>query len=342
MKTIELHGQSGDSKIVVGESLSNLGDYVNRKNVIIITDQNVNRLYRDRFPGWPVIEIGMGEKIKTLKTVEFIFEKLLELEADRSFCIVGIGGGIVCDITGFAASTYLRGLDFGFVSSSLLSQVDASVGGKNGVNFSGYKNMVGVFNQPGFVICDTAMLKTLPEKELSIGFAEIVKHAAIGSYELFAFLEENYREVLQLNKSVIERLVHDSVLIKSAVVNRDEREKGERRKLNFGHTLAHALEKTVGISHGEAVSAGMVFAADLSVKRGLLKKEEAERLSRLLEKVNLPRQIPFDKNKVVDALRKDKKREGTAIHFVLLTELGRAKVEEISVGELRELIHAVC
>ncbi|MCK5058804.1 MAG: 3-dehydroquinate synthase, partial [Candidatus Aminicenantes bacterium] len=132
MKIIEIHGQSGHSEIAVGETLKNLKNYVNKKNTIIITDQNVNRLYREQFPAWPVIEIGTGEKIKTLKTVEFIFEKLLELEADRSSCIVGIGGGIVCDITGFAASTYMRGLDFGFVSSTLLSQVDAGVGGKNG------------------------------------------------------------------------------------------------------------------------------------------------------------------------------------------------------------------
>jgi 3-dehydroquinate synthase len=284
----------------------------------------------------------MGEKIKTLKTVEFIFGKLLELDADRSACIVGIGGGIVCDITGFAASTYMRGVDFGFVSSSLLSQVDASVGGKNGVNFSGYKNMLGVFNQPGFVICDTAMLRTLPAKELSIGFAEVVKHAAIGSEELFKFLEENHREALQLDEAVIERLVTDSVLIKSAVVNRDEKEKGERRKLNFGHTLGHALEKTVGISHGEAVSIGMVFAANLSVKRGLVDKGEAARLSQLLEKVKLPTQIPFDKDKVIDALKKDKKREGAGIHFVLLTKLGRVIIEKITIGELKELIHVVC
>jgi len=343
MKTVEIRGQSGISTIAVGESLQNLANYLKKDKTVIVTDQNVNRLYKKHFPPYPVITIGMGETIKTLKTVENIFRELLDHEIDRSCFIVGIGGGIVCDITGFAASTYMRGVRFGFVSSTLLSQVDAGVGGKNGVNFSGYKNMVGVFNQPEFVICDPAMLKTLPEKELANGFAEIVKHAAIaGSKDLFIFLEENHRAALRLDEPVIERLVHDSVIIKSAVVNRDEQEKGERRKLNFGHTLAHALEKTTGISHGEAVAIGMVFAAGLSVKRGLLSREEAGRLSGLLKKVNLPTRITFDKEKAIDALKKDKKREGSGIHFVLLKTLGEAIIEEIAIGELEEQIHAMC
>lgn len=340
MKIITIQGQSGDSRILINESLQNLGKYVPPRRPVIVTDHNVNRYYGSFFPGWDVIEIGTGEEIKTLQTVEWIYRQLVDLEIDRSCFIIGIGGGIVCDITGFAASTYMRGLAFGFVSSTLLSQVDASVGGKNGVNFHGYKNMVGVFNQPSFVICDTEMLKTLPRNELICGFAEVVKHAVIGNRELFTFLEQRYVDALNLDQPVMERLVYDSILVKSSIVERDEREKGERRKLNFGHTLAHALEKTTNIPHGEAVSIGMVFAANLSVFRHLLSKEEANRLRLLLKQLHLPTEIETDigKEKVKDAIRKDKKREGQGIHLVLLKAIGEVIVEEIPLEELEALI----
>ncbi|MGD9278532.1 MAG: 3-dehydroquinate synthase family protein, partial [Desulfobacterales bacterium] len=236
MKTLEIHGSTGDSTIRVGETLQNLGKYIPAANVVIITDVNVKRFYQNNFPSHPVITIQTGEKIKNLDTVRSIYGKLVEFGVDRSTVIIGIGGGIVCDITGFVASTFLRGVKFGFVSSTLLSQVDASVGGKNGVNFQGYKNMVGVFNQPEFVICDLNLLNTLPQKEVLCGLAEIVKHAAIGNADLFKYLEEHYQKVLALDTGVIERLVYDSIVIKSAIVNKDEKEKGERRKLNFGHT----------------------------------------------------------------------------------------------------------
>ncbi len=342
MKTIEIQGQTATSTIAVGESLGNLPKYLKGTKTIIITDQNLDKLYKNQFPQYPTITIGMGEKIKTLETMEYIYQKLVEMEIDRSCLIVGIGGGIVCDITGFAASTYMRGLDFGFVSTSLLSQVDASVGGKNGVNFHGYKNMIGTFNQPRFVICDPTMLKTLPHNELLCGFAEIVKHAAIGSKEMFVFLENNYQKALDMDTGILEYLVYDSVKIKAAVVGKDEKEKGERRKLNFGHTLGHAIEKTMGLLHGEAVSLGMVFAAKLSVKRGLLPQKEAERIYSLLQRIGLPTAIDFDKEKIVSALKKDKKREGGGIHFVLLRGMGAAVIEEIAIGELEEAVHDLC
>jgi 3-dehydroquinate synthase len=333
-----IHGSTADSKILIGESLQNLQNYIASERVAIITDSNVRRLYGKNFPPYEIIEIGTGEKIKNLETVKTIYGKLLDLAMDRSSFIVGIGGGVVCDITGFAASTYLRGVRFGFVSSTLLSQVDASVGGKNGVNFEGYKNMVGVFNQPEFVICELKLLKTLPEKEVLCGLAEVVKHAAIGDRDLFSYLEENDKEVLQLDEEVVEKAVYDSVLIKSGIVNRDEKEKGERRKLNFGHTLGHALEKTTGAPHGEAVSVGMVAASTLSEKKGYLSKKEKERIEALLKRFQLPTRVQIDGKKLLDAVRKDKKREGEGIHFVLLQGIGKAVVEKISVKELETLI----
>lgn len=339
VKALEIHGSNGDSTILIGESLRNLRKYIPSEKVVIITDTNVRHYYLKYFPPWEVIEIGTGEKIKNLDTIRAIYGKLVELEADRSSFIVGIGGGIVCDIAGFAASTYLRGVRFGFVPSTLLSQVDAGVGGKNGVNFGGYKNMVGVFNQPEFVICDMNMLRTLPEREILCGFAEIVKHAAIGDVDLFSYLEEQHERALKLDSEVIENLIYGSVVIKSSIVNRDEKEEGERRKLNFGHTFGHAIEKSTGIPHGEAVSTGMLVASALSAKRGHLPAEEAERIEELLKKLKLPTRLELDGERVFDALRKDKKRKGDSINFVLLHGIGNAVVEEISIKELKVVVN---
>lgn len=339
MKALEIHGSTGDSIIRIGESLLELRKYIPAEKAIIITDTNVRSFYEKHFPPYDVIEIGTGEKIKNLDTVQVIYEKLMELEADRSSFMVGIGGGIVCDIAGFVASTYLRGVGFGFVASTLLSQVDASVGGKNGVNFRGYKNMVGVFNQPEFVICDMNLLKTLPEREILCGFAEIVKHAVIGDADLFSYLEEHYEKAMELDAEVIEKLVYDSLVIKSSTVNSDEKEKGERRKLNFGHTFGHAIEKTTGVPHGEAISGGMLVASALSEKRGHLPREDLERIQGLLDKLKLPTGLQIDRERVVDALRKDKKRKGDSINFVLLHGIGHAVVEEISIKELEGVVN---
>lgn len=337
MKTLEIHGSTGDSFIHVGETLQNLGNYTPSENVVLITDKNVKQFYENEFPPHPTVTIDTGEKIKNLDTVRDIYENLVTIGADRSTFIVGIGGGIVCDIAGFVASTYLRGLRFGFVSSTLLSQVDASVGGKNGVNFKDYKNMIGVFSQPEFVICDLNLLNTLPEKEILCGLAEIVKHAVIGDRHLFAYLETHYQEALALDNDVIGKLVYESIIIKSAIVNQDELEKGERRKLNFGHTFGHAFEKTTGVPHGEAVSAGMVVASELSVKKGCLPSKDAGRIEALLQMIGLPVRIQAEGKSVLDALKKDKKRKGDRIYFVLLNEIGNAFVDQIPIKELETL-----
>jgi 3-dehydroquinate synthase len=341
VKVLEIHGATGDSTILIGESLGDLRKYISAEEVVIITDTNVRSYYLKDFLSYEVIEIGTGEKVKNLDTVQAIYGKLVELEADRSSFIVGIGGGIVCDIAGFVASTYVRGVRFGFVPSTLLSQVDASVGGKNGVNLGGYKNMVGVFNQPEFVICDMNLLRTLPDREISCGFAEIVKHAAIGDADLFSYLEAHHEKALELDTEVIERLVYDSLIIKSSIVNRDEKEEGERRKLNFGHTFGHAIESTTGVSHGEAVSAGMLVASALSKKRGYLPPEDAGRIEELLEKLKLPTRLQLDGARVLDALRKDKKRKRESINFVFLHGIGNAVVEEISIRELEALVNEI-
>jgi 3-dehydroquinate synthase len=341
VKSLEVHGTTGHATIVIGESLENLPKYTNAETVVLITDTNVRRLYSKDFPPCEAIELGTGESIKDLDTVRDIYGKLVEMEADRSSCIVGIGGGIVCDIAGFVASTYLRGVRFGFVPTTLLSQVDAGVGGKNGVNFGGYKNMVGVFRQPAFVLCDLNLLKTLPEKEMRCGLAEIVKHAAVADADLFSYLEQYYQNALELDTRVIEKLIYDSVLIKASIVGRDERERGERRKLNFGHTFGHAIETSTGVSHGEAVSVGMVIASGVSAQKGLLPKKDSQRMVTLLKNLKLPIKLPFDEKGVLDAVRRDKKRKGDGIYFVVLHGIGKAVVEEIPMRELGVALHQV-
>ena len=338
MKSVRIKSDTGESVIMIGERLENLKAHLPAKNSIIITDTRVRESWGAAFPAVPVITIDTGEKIKNFDTLSHVYDRLIQLEADRSSFIVGIGGGIVCDITGFVASTYMRGVRFGFVSTTLLAQVDASVGGKNGVNFSGYKNIVGVFNQPDFVICDMDVLSTLPREELCCGFAEIIKHGAIADRSMFDYLENNSSRAMALDPDVVERLVYDSVIIKSSIVNQDAMEQGVRRKLNFGHTFGHAIEKTLGVRHGEAISAGMVLASELSVKRGHLKRPEVARIAALLEKYGLPVRVPWDADQVLEAIRMDKKREGGHIKFVLLSEIGRAFVDEIPFEELKDFV----
>jgi 3-dehydroquinate synthase len=358
VKVFEIQGAAGDSTIMIGENLRNLKKYIPVDKTVVITDANVRYYYQDDLRFHNIIEIGIGEASKNLLTVQSVYAKLMEFAADRLFFVVGIGGGIVCDIAGFVASTYLRGLRFGFVASTLLAQVDASVGGKNGVNFSGYKNLVGVFSQPEFVICDLELLKTLPPKEVRCGLAEIVKHAAIGDADLFLYLEKNYQKALGLDTEIIQKLVYDSIRLKSteiiqklvydsirlksSIVNQDEKERGQRKKLNFGHTFGHAVEKTTGAPHGEAISVGMVLAATLSVKRGLLAPQEAERIEKLLQKLKLPTGLQSAGGQLIDALKKDKKRKGDRIDFVLLHGLGNAVVEEISLKELEAVTNKLC
>ncbi len=342
MKTLEINGNTGNSTIYINKPFTYAKKLLKGERIIIITDENVKGLYEDKFPSGDIITIGKGEGIKTLQTVEDIYKKLMDLEFDRSGFILGIGGGIVCDVAGFAASTYMRGVRFGFIASTLLAQVDASVGGKNGVNLEGHKNMVGVFSQPEFVLCDPEMLKTLPAKELKNGFAEITKHALIGDRNLFEFMEQNHKSALGLDPDVIGRLTHDSLVLKSGIVNRDEKEKGERRKLNFGHTIAHALEKTMNLSHGEAVSVGMGISAKLSVKMSDLSAEGEKRIYELFKKFDLNQNIKISCSGIKKAVRRDKKREGDNINFILLKKIGEAIIEKIPIKVLEGVIDDMC
>lgn len=343
METIEIAGKAGTCEIRVGEPIAKLPEYVEAERKAIVTDRNVMKHHGGKFPdGWDVVETGAGEESKTLAAVEKLYDRFLALELDRSSFVIGIGGGIVTDVAGYAASTYLRGMAFGFVPTTLLGQVDAAIGGKNGVNFRGYKNLVGTIRQPAFVLCDMELLKTLPQAEVRNGLAELVKHAAIGDAALFSWLEQNAGAMLRLDKEALEKAVRDSIAVKARIVSGDELERGERMKLNFGHTLGHAIESTQKLPHGEAVSIGMVAAAEMSVERGLLAKKDAERLEALLKAFGLPTRMRGDRAAIIDAVRRDKKRRSEAVYLALLEKIGSAKVSEVWMDEMEDAIYDLC
>jgi 3-dehydroquinate synthase len=338
MKEITLY----NSHILIGESVDNIRKYLPSSHVVIITDSNVRKRYGALCDAFPTIEIEAGEPHKTLATIDGIASELVRLEADRKTFILGVGGGIVCDVAGFAASIFMRGLPFGFVSTTLLSQVDASVGGKNGVNYKGYKNMLGVFAQPQFAICDPLSMASLPQKEFVAGFAEIVKAAMITGASLFDYIEENVEKALQKDPQTLEHLVYESVKIKADIVAVDEREQGERRKLNLGHTFAHAIEKNATLTHGEAVSVGLCKASQLAVALGLMSTSEQKRVENLLQRLTLPTATDIPNSTLYAAMRKDKKKSGDSIHLVLPVGIGHCKVREVTLAALSALISEKC
>jgi 3-dehydroquinate synthase len=252
--------------------------------------------------------------------------------------VLAVGGGIVTDVAGFAASTFMRGVEFGFISTSLLGQVDASVGGKNGVNIDGYKNMVGTFNQPRFVICDVMLLRTLTQREFRTGLAEIIKAAVIADKELFEMLEQTHFSTLQSDAERLSELLYRAISVKASIVERDECEAGDRRLLNLGHTLAHAIEKSsTKINHGEAVAVGLHLIANVAVAKGLLSAEDAKRIDSLLERAGFILEPPVEMRTLLKAVKKDKKAEGDAIYIVFPREIGRCEVEKMPVEEFKTL-----
>jgi 3-dehydroquinate synthase len=355
LTTIEVRAPSGVCRIHVGEGLGGLGRHIPAGRTVYITDANVFRLYGPSFGPGRTIVLEPVEASKSLAAVERIYGGLLDAGADRSTFVVAVGGGVVCDVAGFAASTYLRGLPFGFAPTTLLAQVDAGIGGKNGVDFRGFKNLVGVFQQPRFVLCDPNVVRTLPARETVNGLAEMMKTAAVGSPGLFEELEQAPEKALGLDPGFIARAVHESLRVKAAVVEADEREAGPRRVLNFGHTLGHALEAAAGLAHGEAVGAGMDFAAELSVREGFLAPADRDRIVRLAGRLGLPtaagvleavekRDRPLRGQSpllpaIIEALRRDKKRNGDAVHFVFLEAIGRPLVREMPLARLESAIH---
>ena len=309
-----------------------LKEIVDQKTAVIITDENVFAAHQKRFKNWHTIVLKAGEEFKVQATIDTIIEQLIAFEADRNFVLIGVGGGVITDITGYAASVYMRGIKFGFVPTSLLALVDASIGGKNGIDVGVYKNMVGVIRQPAFILHDLIFLNTLPEAEWQNGFAEIIKHACIKDAAMFRQLQSCDIFFYQKRKKETCALIQRNALLKTKVVQADEFEKGERKLLNFGHTLGHALENQYELSHGQAISIGMVYAATIS--EGITGFKRKNVVADLLEQYGLPAHATFDKEKVISVLKMDKKKTKDSIHFILLERIGKAVIQTISIDQL--------
>jgi 3-dehydroquinate synthase len=329
------------SVILIGTKWKNFIKYVPVKNAVFVTDNNLLRLYGKRFPLFPILSIAPGEKSKNLDVINNLAGQLLDLGIDRNGFIIGIGGGVVCDIAGFLASVYMRGIGFGFVSTSLLSQVDASVGGKNGVNVGPVKNILGNFNQPEFVICDTEMLKTLPEDEYLSGLAELIKTGMILDAGLIEMIEQNVEPILNRESLLLTKLIGRSVALKASVVSEDEKENGIRMILNFGHTFGHAIEAQTGLKHGYAVAAGMMIAADISVELGILQPVNRKRLDNLLNAFKLHKDYRVSKEQLMPFIVRDKKKSGESVNFVILEKTGKAIVQKIDVAGLLNLYEKI-
>jgi 3-dehydroquinate synthase len=312
--------------------MGQLKEVVDTKNSIILTDENVYAAHTKRFKNWNTIVLKPGEEFKVQETVDSIIEQLIEMGADRQTTLIGVGGGVITDLAGYVASVYMRGISFGFVPTTLLSLVDASIGGKNGIDVGIYKNMVGAIKQPSFILQDLQFLSSLPETEWQNGFAEIIKHACIKDAAMFGNLESKNLAFYKKNKKEVSNLIRRNVLLKAKVVMQDEFEIGDRKLLNFGHTLGHALENQYELSHGQAISIGMTYASDLSHKLNGFKS--TERVPAVLEKYGLPTYAQFDKDKVINVLKMDKKKENNFINFILLQKIGKAVIKKISIDQL--------
>ena len=335
-KVIEI---TDKSRAYIGNATELLKELLPEKRVIVISDSNIDRTHHDLISPYEHIFVGQGEQAKSLTTLDEIYRKLIEMGADRSTFILGIGGGIVTDIAGFVASTYMRGVEFGFVTTTLLGAVDASIGGKNGVNIGGFKNMVGTFSQPKFVICDVSLLHTLPVRELRAGLAEVIKTAILGDAELFNILEQSTFEQVQEEESLLPESLARSAQVKASVVAKDEREGGRRRILNLGHTLAHAIEKcTSKLSHGEAVATGLYHITNSALHLNLILQSDAERIFAVLEKYGFDTSLPIERKQLLDAIKGDKKRKGDSLHLIIPMAIGRVADRLYSFDMLSEIL----
>ena len=306
------------------------------RDAVIVTNEVVGPILSQRlsvtlqsvYPRVSTITLPDGESHKDLTTLNAIFDSLLERGADRQTTLFALGGGVVGDITGFAAACYMRGVPYIQVPTTLLSQVDSSVGGKTAVNHARGKNMIGVFNQPLRVVADLSTLETLPQRELIAGLAEVIKYGPIADEAFFNWIETNLDDLLRRDASALAHAVKRSCEIKARVVGQDERESGVRAILNFGHTFGHAIETGLGYGewlHGEAVGCGMVMAADLSVRLGLVDAAFARRLIQLIDRAGLPVVGPrLGVERYLDLMRIDKKAEAGQTRFVVLSAPGRA------------------
>lgn len=312
-------------------------------NTIIVTDENVFGLHHQKFEGYRYIVVPAGEKFKSQAMVDNMITQLIELKADRQCIILGVGGGVVTDMAGYLAAVYMRGIGFAMAPTSLLCMVDASMGGKNGVDVGAYKNLVGTVKHPEFILYDMDFLETLPDSEWANGFAEIIKHACIRDAKMFTDLEKTEFDALRSNRQKMAELVKENVTLKYRIASSDEFENGARRLLNFGHTIGHAIENTLMLPHGYAVSLGIVAACSISEEINNFYSVEKERVINLLQKFNLPVALPKGemKERIWELLLMDKKKAGNEMNFVLLNNIGDGIVKPIPIEQLHHLFNQV-
>ncbi len=313
--------------------LSRLVNIKKYSEIFIITDSVVEKHYfpefKKNFPKVEKIVVSLGEKAKNIETIKTIWQKLLTYGCDRKSLIINLGGGAILDIGGFAAATYMRGVNFIQIPTTLLSQVDACVGGKVAVNFAGVKNLIGSFNQPVAVFCDINFLSTLPDREFISGFAEVIKHGLIADKKYFDFVTS--KKPKAFSKEELVKIILGSIKIKAAIVNKDEKETGQRRLLNFGHTIGHAIEAlsqdtTSPLLHGESISIGMVIEAKIS-------RIGVDKIKQALTNAGLPTQLPdFPIEQILERIKSDKKSERGDIQWTLIESIGKAVINK-SVNE---------
>ena len=356
MKTLTVELGERSYPIYIGSGLLDRPDlltgHVKSRQVLVVTNQIVAPLYLDRvrasLEGYrcETIVLPDGEEYKSMATLMRIFDALLGARFDRGVTLIALGGGVVGDITGFAAACYQRGVSFIQIPTTLLAQVDSSVGGKTGVNHPLGKNMIGAFHQPQCVIADTDVLNTLNERELRAGIAEIIKYGLICDAEFFLWLESNIDRLSARDAEALAFAVERSCRDKVAVVAADERESGVRALLNFGHTFGHAVETGMGYGawlHGEAVAAGMCAAAELSAREGLLAPADARRAVELIARAGLPVRLPreIDPDRFLELMAVDKKVQAGKLRLILLKSIGAAVVTgQFELAKLRECIEA--
>lgn len=327
------------------------------KKICIVSDSNVSKLYlkdiisiiKNNSKEIRTFSISPGEEQKNLDNVKILYEKLIEWKFDRKDILIALGGGVVGDLTGYVAATYLRGISFIQLPTSLLAMVDSSIGGKTGVDFSGYKNMVGAFHQPSMVYINTKTLETLPKEHFYNGMAEIIKHGLILDLDYVKWLKRNESNIHSFDQDVITSMIFQSCIIKKDVVENDPKEQGQRALLNFGHTIGHAIEKAVNFDllHGESVSIGSVAASFISMKQGYLSENKLKDIINLFKDFNLPVTIPdklgwVDKESLLENISRDKKQESGKLKFILLKEIGQAFIEtNVSNEEIRAAIEYI-
>lgn len=335
-----------------GEELEKLG--FGRKKICIVSDSTVASYYLEllqaavgsRAAAVTSFVFPAGEENKNLDVVRRLYEHLILQQFDRNDLLIALGGGVVGDLTGFAAATYLRGIDFIQVPTTLLSQVDSSIGGKTGVDFDSYKNMVGAFYMPRLVYINLATLHTLTERQYLEGMGEIIKHGLIKDRRYLYWLKDHMEQIRRRDTDICERMVQRSCEIKKDVVERDPKEQGERGLLNYGHTLGHAVEKETGFSllHGECVALGCVASAYISLRRGDISRDTFLEIEELIRSAGLPVRISGpDKAQVLAATKHDKKMEAGVIKFILLKQAGEAYIDRtVTMDEMGEAIDYIC